>query len=158
MAMAASGWPSVAQEKPDAPDRWTKINICHIHFYAPPDIKKTGVTGIDSCVAQFANSDITLYLDYGIYGGPDSPHGSELEWKQESVSVAGKDAQLTTFVDARHSNSGLKYVAGVYVVVTPVESGRERDSRPTTLMMSVISDRRKDRDAALAIFRTIRFD
>jgi len=145
----------LAQQKPDVPDGWTRINICHISFYAPPDIRNKGIKGVDSCVAQFANNDITLYLDYGLYGGRASARDSELEWKQESLLVGGKDAQLTTFVDASHSNSGLKYLAALYVVVEP---GGERDRRPTTLMMSVISDRRKDRDAALAIFRTIRFE
>jgi hypothetical protein len=158
IATVASVSSNVAQEKPDVPEGWTKSDICHISFYAPPDIKQTNVRGIDSCVAQFVNSDITLYLDYGIYGGLDSPHGSELEWKHVPLSVDGKNGQLTTYVDASHSNSGLKYVAGLYVVVKPGEPSRERDSRPTTLMMSVISDRRTDRDAALAIFRTLRFD
>lgn len=148
---------SLAQEKSDVPDGWTRINVCRISLYAPPDLKNSGMKGIDSCVAQFANNDITLYLDYGVYGGRYTARGSELEWKQESLSVGGKDAQLTTFVDASHSNSGLKYVAFLYVVVKPVEPDREREL-PTTLMMSVISDRRKDRDAALAIFRTIRFE
>lgn len=149
---------SLAQEKPDVPDGWTRINICHISFYAPPDIKKSDMNGIDSCVAQYASNDIVLYLYYGIHGGPATARGSELEWKQESFSAGGKEAQLTTFVDASHSNSGLKYIAALYVVVKPVAPGRERESRPTTLMMSVTSDRRKDRDAAVAIFRTIRFD
>jgi hypothetical protein len=149
---------SLAQEKPDVPDGWTRINICHISFYAPPDIKKSDMNGIDSCVAQYASNDIALYLDYGVYGGPATARGGELEWKQESLSIGGKDAQLITFVDASHSNSGLKYMVALYVVVKPGAPGRERESRPTTLMMSVTSDRRKDRDAAVAIFRTIRFD
>jgi len=147
---------SLAQEKPDVPDGWTRVNICHISFYAPPDIKKSDMNGVDSCVAQFANNDITLYLDYGVYGGPATARGGELEWKQESLSVGGKEAQLTTFVDSTHSNSGLKYIAALYVVVKPVAP--ERGWGPTTLMMSVNSDRRKARDAAVAIFRTIRFE
>jgi len=155
--IACASFP-LAQEKSDVPDGWTEINICRISFFAPPDLKNQDLKGIDSCVAQFANNDIALYMDYGLYGGPATARGSELEWKQETLSVGGKDAQLTTFVDATHSNSGLKYIASLYVVVKPVESGRERESRPTTLMMSVTSDRRKDRDTALATFRTIRFE
>jgi hypothetical protein len=149
---------SLAQEKSDVPDGWIRINICRISFFAPPDLKNKDMKGADSCVAQFANNDIALYIDYGLYGGPATVRGGELEWKQETLSIGGKDAQLTTFVDATHNNSGLKYLASLYVVVKPVEPGRERESRPTTLMMSVISDRRKDRDAALATFRTIRFE
>jgi len=157
-ALISCGSFSLAQQRSDVPDGWTKINICRISFYAPPDMKNSGINGIDSCVAQFANNDITLYLDYGLYGGPETTRGTDLEWKQESLSVGGKNAQLTTFTDASHSNSGLKYMAALFVVIKPVEPGRERELRPTTLMMSVISDRRADRDAALAIFRTLRFD
>src|SRR4026207_702763 len=72
-----------AQDKSDVPEGWTKINICHISFYAPPDLKKSDMNGIDSCVAQYANNDIALYLDYGRYGGPATARGSEFEWKQE---------------------------------------------------------------------------
>jgi hypothetical protein len=43
------------------------------------------------------------------------------------------------------------------IVVKPVNPDREWEW-PTTLEMSVTSDRRKDRDAALAIFRTISFE
>jgi hypothetical protein len=146
-----------AQDKSDVPKGWAKINICHISFYAPPDLKDSGTNGMDSCAKQFANNEIVLYLDYGIYGGPATARGSELEWKQESRSVGGKEAQLTTFVEATRSNSGLKYIAALYIVVKPVKPGREWEW-PTTLEMSVTSDRRKDRDAALAIFRTIRFE
>jgi hypothetical protein len=133
VAMVACVSFSLAQEKSDVPNGWNRINICRISFYAPPDIKKSDMRGADSCVAQFANKDIALYLDYGVYGGPATALGSELEWKQESLSVGGKDAQLTTFVDARQSNSGLKFIAALYVVVKPVEPGREREWGPTTL-------------------------
>ena len=151
---SASAGAVVAQEKPDVPEGWTKINIWHISFYAPPDLKKNELNGIDSCMAQYANNDIALYLDYGHYGGPRTARGGELEWKQESRSIGGKDAQLTTFVEDPRNRAGLKYVAALYIVVKP---GREWEW-PTTLEMSVTSDKRQDRDAALAIFRTISFE
>jgi hypothetical protein len=149
---------SLAQQNSDVPDGWTKINICHIRFYLPPDMKKGDVHGIDSCVAQFANNELTLYLDYGFYGGRATTQGTELDWNEDSLSVDGKDGQLTTFVDASHGNSGLKYIAALFVVVKPGGPGRGPEFRSTTLMMSVTSDKRKDRDGALAIFRTIRLD
>src|SRR5882762_9094013 len=59
---------ALAPQKTGAPEGWTKINVCHISFFAPPDMKDLGTKGLDSCVAQFANKDITVYLDYGQYG------------------------------------------------------------------------------------------
>ena len=92
-----------------------------------------------------------------VMAGPRPRAAVSSNGNKESRSVGGKDAQLTTFVDATRSNSGLKYIAALYVVVKPVEPDRLWEW-PTTLEMSVTSDRRKDRDVALAIFRTIRFE
>jgi hypothetical protein len=83
------------------PTGWAKINICHISFYAPPDLKDSGINGMDSCAKQFANNEIVLYLDYGIYGEPATARGSKLEWKQESRSVGGRLSEA--FVEATGS-------------------------------------------------------
>ena len=145
-----------AQQQNDVPDGWTKITVCRLSFFAPPDMKDIGTKGIDSCVAQFANNDITLYLDYGLYGSPPRQGNSDLEFKKQSVSIDGKNAQLATYIDASHSNSGLKYNAGIYVVVK--ESKLEGFPKTISLMMSVRGERQKDQQTAQRIFRTIRFE
>ena len=142
-----------AQQKPEVPDGWTKIDICHVIFYAPPDMKDLGMRGIDSCVAQFANKDITLYLDYGWYGAPFNRDNSVRDFNEQTLTIGGKTAQVITYVDASHSNSGLNYNASLYTVVKETEfDGR---ARPVSLMMSTIGERQKDRETALTIFRTI---
>jgi hypothetical protein len=139
-----------------APEGWAKLNICHISFLAPSDMKDLGAKGLDSCVAQFANNDITLYLDYGWYGSPPRQGNSDLEFKEESVSIDGKNAQLVTYVDSSHSNSGLKYNAGIYVIVK--ESKLDGFPKIISLMMSVRGERRKDQETAQRIFRSICFE
>src|SRR2546423_10555437 len=85
--------PILAQQKAEVPDAWTKINVCRLSFSAPPDMKDLGTKGLDSCVAQFANKDITVYLDYGQYGGPPRQGNSDLEFKVQFASIDGKKAQ-----------------------------------------------------------------
>ena len=145
----------VAQQEPDVPANWTKINVCHFSFFAPPDMKDLATRGVDSCVARFANQDITVYLDYGQYGGPHRQGNSDLEFKEQSLSIDGKKAQLVTYIDASHSNSGLYYNASLYVIVK--ESELDGRPKPISLMMSIRGERQKDRETALTIFRTIRF-
>ncbi len=132
-----------------APEGWAKINICHISFFAPSDMKDLGAKGADSCVAQFANNDIRLYLDYGRHISASSRRNS-LEFKEQSISIDGKTAQLVTYIDDTHGNSGLKYDASLYVVV--------KESESEGLMMWVEGERKKDQEIAQRIFRTIRFE
>lgn len=158
IVMTISGFVSITHAQPqnDVPDGWTKITVCRLSFFTPPDMKDLGTKGVDSCVARFANNDITLYLDYGRYGGPPRQGNSDLEFKEQFVSIDGRNAQLVTYVDASHSNSGLKYNAGIYVVVKEPEI--ESFPKTISLMMSVLVERRKDQETAQRIFRTIRFE
>jgi hypothetical protein len=145
-----------AQQADGVPDGWTKISVCRLSFFAPPDMKDLGMRGIDSCLLQYANKDITVYLDYGRYGSPPRQSNSYLEYKEQSLLIDGKNAQLATFVDAGRSNSGGKYIACMYVVVKESES----DVLPKiiSLMMSVRGESQKDQEIAQRIFRTIHFD
>jgi hypothetical protein len=119
-------------------------------------MKDGGVGGVDSCVALFANKDITLYLDYGRYGSPTRRDHLDPEFKEESISIDGKNAQLVTCVDASHSNSGRKYKAFIYVVVK--ESKHEGFPKIISLMMSVLGQGQRDQETGKRIFRTIRFE
>lgn len=138
-----------------APEGWIKIDSCHISFFAPSDMKALGTKGADSCVAQFANNDIRLYLDYGRFGSPPSQRNS-IEFKEQSIPIDGKTAQLVTYIDDTHGNSGLKYDASLYVVVKESESAGL--PKTISLMMWVEGERIKDQDTAQRIFRTIRFE
>ena len=158
VVITISGFVSLAHAQPQnaVPDGWTKISVCHLSFFAPPDMKDLDMRGADSCVAQYANNDIALYLDYGRYGSPPQRINSYLEFKEQSVVIDGKNAQLATFVDASHSNSGLKYLTGMYVVVK--ESDGDVWPKTISLMMSVRGNSQKDQEIAQRIFRTIHFD
>ena len=146
---------AVAQQQSGVPDGWTKISVCHLSFFAPPDMKDLGAKGIDSCVAEYANNDITVSLDYGRYGSPPRRSNSYLEFKEQSVLIDGKNAQLATFVDASHKNSGLKYATWMYVVVK--ESETDELPKTISLMMWVRSESQKAQEIAQRILRTIHF-
>ena len=145
-----------AQQRLEVPDGWVKINVCQISFFAPSDMKDLGTKGADSCVAQFANNDITLYLDYGPYGGPPTEGSLNRGSTEQLISIDGKDAKLLTYIDDTHGNSGRKYDASLYVLVKEPES---KDlPKGISLMMWVQGQREKDQEIAQRIFRTIRFE
>lgn len=145
-----------AQQKDDVPDGWVKINICRLSFFAPADMKDLGTKGVDSCVAQFANKQMTLYLDYGRYGSPNTQSSLNRGSKEQSVSIDGKKGHLITYIDDRQGNSGRKYDASLYVVVRESES--EAFPNTISLMMWVQGETEKDQEIAQRIFRTIRFN
>lgn len=140
----------------NGPDGWVKINICRLSFFAPPDMKDLGTKGADSCVAQFANNQITLYLDYGRYGSPNTQSSLNRGSKEQSISIDGKKGHLITYIDDSHGNSGRKYDASLYVVVR--ESETEGFPKTISLMMWVQGDSEKNQEIAQRIFRTIRFE
>ena len=43
------------------------VHVCHVSFLIPKDVKRTDTQRVDSCVAEFTNEKIRLYLDYGHY-------------------------------------------------------------------------------------------
>ncbi len=144
------------QQQSNVPDGWVKINICNLSFFAPPDMKDSGTKGADSCVAQFANNDIKLYLDYGRYGGEDTQSRLNRGSKEQSISIDGKKGHLLTYIDDSHGNSGRKYDASLCVVVRESES--EGFPKTISLMMWVQGESEKDQEIAQRIFRTIRFE
>ncbi len=145
-----------AQQQDDAPDGWVRIHICRLSFFAPADMKDLGTKGADSCVAQFASNQMTLYLDYGRYGSPNTQSSLNRGSKEQSISIDGKKGYLITYIDDSHGNSGRKYDASLYVVVGESES--EGFPKTISLMMWVEGESEKDQEIAQQIFRTIRFE
>jgi hypothetical protein len=135
-----------------APADWSHIKACGISFLAPVDLADTGKMGIDSCIKQFKNKDIVIYIDYGWFGRPFV--NEDRDSGQQSFTIDGRTAQVVTYIDASHGNTGLDYNAFLYALVNEADRGRPNTN---SLMMSVIGQRPKDQDTALAIFRTIRF-
>jgi uncharacterized protein DUF6438 len=144
-----------AQNKSNVPDGWKPIAICRIGFFAPADIKDLGDMGVDTCRGRFANNDIAISLVYGRYLAPAVEGNSDLEFKEESTSIDGRDARVFTYIDASHSNTGLYYNASLYVDVE--ESEVQGLPKQISLVMFVRGERKKDQETALTIFRTIRF-
>jgi hypothetical protein len=144
-----------AQQKPDVPDSWKQINICRISFFAPADLKDLGAMGVDTCMGLFGNNDVTVSIAYGRYIGPAVARNSDLEFKEQTISIDGRNARLYTYIDASHSNSGLYYNAALYVAVE--EDPVEGLPKQISLFMQVRGERKKDQDTARAVLRSVRF-
>src|SRR6185437_5915592 len=129
-----------AQQKSDVPDGWKQINICRISFFAPADLKDLGATGVDTCRELFGNNDVTVSVVYGRYIGPAVARNSDLEFKEQTCSIDGRNARLYTYIDASHSNSGLNYNAALYVDVE--ESKVEGPPIQISLFMEIRGERK----------------
>ncbi len=81
--MAAVTWGiGSAQDRITVPD-WVRVDVCHITLLLPPELKPTDQRGIDSCVAEFADGKMWLYIDYGLYGGAARKNDVTLEFKEK---------------------------------------------------------------------------
>ena len=140
----------------NADDDWIRVEACRISFLLPRNLKRTSSEGVDSCVAEFEDGKMTLYIDYGWYGSPGDNTGG-LQLKKESITVDGKMGQLVTYIDDSlyaRKNPLQKYVAHMYVVVKPADA----DSVMTTsLMMNVRGDSEKKQEIARRIFGSVQF-
>jgi hypothetical protein len=137
---------------------WVRVDACHISFPLPRDLKRSNREGIDSCIAEFENRKMELSVDYGWYGGRTRKDEVTLQFKEKSISVDGKSAQLATYIDDSlyaRKNPNRKYVAHLYVVVNPSES--ERAPMTTSLMITVRGARKNIEDLAERIFRSVHF-
>jgi len=135
------------------PSGWKKVSICDISFIVPKNLKNNNSQGIDSCVASFSSSKIGLGIDYGWYGSASTKYESYTDFKEESIQIDGKKAQLATYIDTR-SNAKRKFVARIYVVLNEPEGG----GMTTSLNMTIGVGNEKDLETAKQIFQSIRFD
>lgn len=136
------------------PSDWKKVNACEISFFVPQDFKETDSEGTDSCVRTIGNGKIWLHIDYGYYGGASENDETVTDFKEDSIKIDGKKAQLATyredFADAKTT-----LVARIYVVVDTSE--KKTKGVITSLNMEVVLENEKDSETARQIFRSIRF-
>ena len=140
-------------------DDWVPVNVCHVRFLLPANLKRTTRKGIDSCIAEFENRKMLLSIDYGWYGGPARESDVTLDFREEAVSIGGKTGTISTYVDNSlyaRNHPERKYVTHVYVVAKATPD--ERASMTTSLMMEVRSESKKQLQIAERIFRNVRFE
>jgi hypothetical protein len=141
-------------------DEWVTVHVCHVSFLIPKDLKRTDTQGVDSCVAEFTNEKIKLYLDYGHYTSPKEKSSRDFDFKEQSIMVGGKTARVATYNDDTTYSGGekpyLRYFAHMYVIVKPGEG--EPELLPISLMMNVGGKSENVQEIAQRIFRSVSFD
>ena len=153
IAFAVPAFDHVAAQNQAVNDEWVTVHVCHLSFLMPKDLKQTDLRGIDSCIAEFTNGKIRLYLDYGYYTGPKKKSARDFDFKEQSIMVDGKTAQVATYNDDTTDSGGknpyLRYFANLYVIVKPNDF---------SLTMNVGGESEGDEEIGLRIFRSIRFE
>jgi hypothetical protein len=142
-------------QKSKIPSGWKKVSACEIRFFVPPDFNEKDSEGTDSCVTTFGNGKIWLHIDYGYYGDASENDETVTDFKEDSIQIDGKKAQIATykenFADAKDAP-----VARLYVVVDTSE--KKTKGVITSLNMEVVLENEKDLEMAKQIFRSIRFN
>jgi hypothetical protein len=98
-AFAVPAFDHAAAQNQAANDEWVTVHVCHVSLLIPKDLKRTDTQGVDSCVAEFTNEKIRLYLDYGHYTGPKEKSVRDFDFKEQSIMVGGKTARVATYND-----------------------------------------------------------
>jgi hypothetical protein len=148
---------SIAQGKDMTLKSWKKISACKISFLVPKNVKNQKAQGIDSCIAEFESSSVRISIDYGWYGGSFTKYDTMLDFKEESIEIDGKKAQLVSYVEGSmfakyHPKE--KYVMGIYVNLS---EGQNQEVMKTSLKMKVAAKSERDLQTAKQIFRSIKF-
>lgn len=146
-------------QKEVAGDEWVRVHVCQMSFLIPKDLKRTQANGVDSCIAEFANERMRLYLDYGRYTGPIERRPRDFDFKEQSQTIGGKTGRVTTFNDDtsfQGKTPYLKYFAHLFVIAKPGENGFE--GLPVSLSMTVGGLTEADEEIGKRIFRSISFD
>ena len=155
----AAGFNHSAAQNQVVGDEWVRVHVCHLSFLIPRDLKRTDAKGLDSCIAEFANDKMRLYMDYGRYGSAKEKTPRDFDFKEQSIMVGGKTARVATYYDettySGRRSPYLKYFAYMYVIVKPGEG--EPESLPIALMMNVGGESENDQEIAQRIFRSVSF-
>ena len=156
IALAVPAFDHPAAQNQAVNDEWVTVHVCHLSLLIPKDLKRSDMHGIDSCMAEFTNQKIRLYLDYGQYSGPKVKSERDLDFKEQSIFIDGKTARVATYKDdptyAEGKKPYLRYFAHLYV------SDAGFGSRPVSLEMNVGGESEGDQEIGLRIFRSIRFE
>jgi hypothetical protein len=97
----------------DEVDNWRSTqSSCDFTFRAPPDLVRTPVQGIDSCVDRFRGTECEYDGGSGWYGsGLLSQESGQRNYVSEPVDLGGVEATLVSF--EQDQDLGTTYVVGV---------------------------------------------
>jgi hypothetical protein len=144
--------PSNAHEQNAAPSGWRKIDADgKFSYYLPPDMRDTGIRGIENLHREYTNGRMHLSFDYEPYGF--------LSYERRALKFGKNFQEIEMQIDGRksflflHQDSDRKnnrtYNADLYIGDLPHSQ--------VTLRMWVSSRSAQDVETAKAIFQTIKF-
>jgi hypothetical protein len=148
--------PSVSNN-PDAqdpiPSGWRQINAYgKFSFYLPPDMRDTGIRGIENLHSEYSNGRMHLSFDYEPFGFMSYDRRVQAKGKdfqEVELQVDGKKSFLFVHQETASKNRRVYYNVDLYVGDLPTSE--------VLLRMWVRSRSARDVKTAKAIFRTIKF-
>jgi hypothetical protein len=136
----------------DAPKGWKRVSACDFSFVLPEDMQSTNAHGRDSCVEEFENKDVLVYLDYGLYSNPGGRDDSMKQYKKSRVRIGGRAADVITYIDDSGTRGKELESATLVHIVT-------RNNRPrVSLLLQIHTKESIDREIVKRIYQSIRYE
>jgi|GEM_PF-4774900 len=146
-------------QRPDAdriPDFRSVFDACGLKFYLPLLFKEEAIRGKDSCVKRYNSKNTVIMLDVLVYLTPKASrkaeYSDERDFKFKKIKVNGRKAELITYYDdepPKYAES-LNFAAVLFVPVISKDGGN--------LTFWTFSKTEEDREKAMKIFKSIKFD
>lgn len=115
-------------------------------FFAPPEISREPVQGIDSCVERWATSTCSYAVDYGMYSNDLTGYADLPQYERAEKVIDGRKARVITALSEE------RFVAAVHF------AGIDPESERVALTLWVSCTDEAGRKQALAAFDTIVFE
>lgn len=135
-----------------APSGWRKINADgKFSYYLPPDMRDTGIRGIENLHREYSNGRLHLSFDYEPYGFLSYERRAlkfGKNFQEMGLQIDGRKSFLFLYQDSDRHNRRT-YNADLYVGDLP--------NSQVTLRMWVSSRSSQDIETAKTIFQTIKF-
>jgi hypothetical protein len=115
-------------QEPIVPRDWILVQVDHIQFSVPADLKQQNVVGRDSDFWHFRNDRIWLDIERGIHAEVSDIYRKNTDYVERSTRINGKVARLYSFRldDSTLSRMGENLVFVVAVTFENLDKPKNR--------------------------------
>lgn len=142
---------AVAQREPP-PRGWKRVTSCSFTFLLPSRLASTQTHPVDSCLAAFESTDLSVSLDFGLYSSPLSKRDYMKDHQEVMIKIGSRDARLITYREERHGRKADKDMMTEAHIV--IDSGPAWEN---ALLFTISSQKVVSAETIRQIYQSIRY-
>jgi len=105
-------------QRESTPPGWKSVTSCSFTFLLPSRLTYRQTHPVDSCLAAFESSDLSIWLDFGLYSRPLSKQDYMKDHQEVMIKIGDRDASLITYREERQGRKADKdLMTKVYIVI-----------------------------------------